>query len=640
MTARIDPVAGKELAKGEKPVSGYGAVADVAFSPDGSSDLRRGAGQQRGQHVLPGRRHKRRRDPVSHPSVTICGVKFVTLATTAVDKASVYAIGLKKVTVNNKPQWQGAGLYQINPESINPTMSPMSFPADFNPVGHLSVLPDGRAVATSAPPGQEVTSYSSVFQFTLPSPPAAGTQITLPAPGNDDVAIIDLPSAGAALIYTVLSQNDIRSFVGNEFGNGAAVTPDQVKLPSGTGTVRLLPIGQQIVATGSDDYLLRMIDPAGGTLVSEFQLPLQVGPIAIASSDPTKRVYVLNQLSNTLWEGNEDLFVPTTTFPFGALAEYRKAMIEAFADLLYGFLQYLKDGLFDHFLVNEPKATGNEKLYLAAVSIRSSQVYRVCNFTRRRYVKSFPLIGYWLSVVPFMPFLKERFAQLACLVLPDFFKPYVAQTGDAGSDRLSVESIMQAIAWAQSTDIPGKVRDVQSKKKVVGSAAVMGIKSLKPKPKPVGGKALVATDVVGKQSDAAVQIANTKGLTVETRAFDPSAGAGSVKDIAGAFRTAQPGDQVILFTDATGQVRYFEVAKPPPPDTTTVTVSPDVAVLQNQLTQTQTQLNQTLIQLTTLQTQQVQRDAELTDLRNQLGALSQAHGQLRNEIGNLNNPPQ
>ncbi|HEY7043066.1 MAG TPA: DUF6519 domain-containing protein [Nocardioidaceae bacterium] len=635
MTARIDPVAGKELAAGEKPVSGYGPVTDVAFSPDGRQIYVAVPASNEDNTFF--RVGDIRPNGIDwRPSVTICGVKFVTLATAAAIPGAVYAIGLKKVTVNNKVQWQGAGLYQINPDSVDPTMSPMPFPASFNPVGHLSVLPDGRAVATSAAPGQPVTSYSSVFQFTLPNPPPEGWQIALPVSGNDDVALIDV--GGAALIYTVVSQNG-RSFVGNEFGNGAAVTGAPVQLQTGTGAVRLLPVGDHVVATSSDDYLLRMIDPRGGQLVPEFKLPLQVGPIAIAASDSTKRVYVLNYVSNTLWEGNDELFVPTTTFPFDDLTAYRKAMVEAFADLLYGFLQYLKDGLFDHFLVNAPEVTGNEKLYLAAVSIRSNQVYRVCNFTRRRYVKSFPLIGYWLSVVPFMPMLKQRFAEVACTVLPDLLKPYNVQTGATGSDRLSVEMLMQAVAWAQSTDVPGRVREVRNKSNVASGAAGLALRTLRPAPRPIGGRALVATDLVGKQSDAAAQIATSKGLTVETRAFDPSQGAGSVKDIAGVFRSAQPGDQVTLFTDDTGQVRYYEVVKPAP----TIDIGPntpaDVITLQGQLTQAQTQLNQTLIQLTTLQTQQTQRDAELAELRSQLGTLSNAHDQLRNQIGNLN-PPQ
>jgi hypothetical protein len=309
-------------------------------------------------------------------------------------------------------------------------------------------------------------------------------------------------------------------------------------------------------------------------------------------------------------------------------------MIEAFADLLYGFMQYLKDGLFDHFLVNAPQPKGEEKIYLAAISIRDREVYRVCNFTRRRYVKSFPLVGYWTSVVPFMPFLKQWFTRLACTVLPDHFRPYEVNIDEPGPDRISLETIMQAVAWAQSSDISGRVREVRKRTRVATGTARLAATALRPAPRPVGGRTLLVNDVVGKQSDAATEIATAKGLAVETRPFTAGVAARSV---AGVFRTARAGDQLTLFTDESGAVRSFEITNPAPVDTiATTTVPPDVAVLQNQLTQAQTQLNQTLIQLTTLQTQQVHRDTEMTQLRTQLADLSLAHDQLRTDVGNIN----
>jgi hypothetical protein len=632
LVATFDPVAGKKLERGEAAVGGFGPVTDVAFSPDGKQIyVTVPASNEDNTFFRAGRIGKD--DIAWAPPVTVCGVKFVTLATTAADPNSVYAIGLHKVTVNNKVQWQGAGLYRFNPDSVDPNMAPLPFPPDFNPVGHLVVLPDGRAVATSAPAGQEVTSYNSVFQFRLPSPPAAGSQVILPggATGVDDVSLVPLGDGATALVYTVVSQNG-RSVVGHQFGNGALVTNGPVQVQSGSGPVRLLAVGEQVAAVASDDNLMRMVSARGGALVPTFELPQQVGAASIAASNVTQRVYVLNHISNTLWQANAKLVSPETTFPMADLVSYRKGMVEAFADLLGGFLQYLKDGLFDHFLVNAPVVTGKEKMYLAAISIRGNEVYRVCNFTRRRYVKSFPLIGYWLSVVPFMPFVKKWFTSLACTVLPEAFASYEAKTDDTGSDRLSAETIMRAIAWSQSSNVTSRFREVRNKTSVASTAAGFAVRSMQPAPPPVGGATLTSTDLVGKPADAATEIAASKGLRVQTKAFDPSVGASAITDVAGLFRTAQPGDQVTLFADEAGQVRFYEVAKSAPTESVGPDATPDVSRLQAQLTQAQTQLNQSLIQLTALQTQQAQRDGDLAELRTQLGDLSAAHRELRAQV--------
>jgi hypothetical protein len=278
-------------------------------------------------------------------------------------------------------------------------------------------------------------------------------------------------------------------------------------------------------------------------------------------------------------------------------------------------------------------------MYLAAISIRGNEVYRVCNFTRRRYVKSFPLIGYWLSVVPFMPFVKKWFTSIACTILPEAFASYEAKTDDTGSDRLSAETIMRAIAWSQSSDITSRFREVRNKTSVASTAAGFAVRSMQPAPPPVGGTTLTSTDLVGKSSEAATEIAASKGLRVQTKPFDPTVGASAITDVAGLFRTAEPGDQVTLFADDAGQVRFYEIAKSAPADIVGPDAAPDVTRLQSQLTQAQTQLNQTLIQLTTLQTQQAQRDGDLAELRTQLGELSAAHRELRAQVAPPPTPP-
>ena len=57
-------------------------------------------------------------------------------------------------------------------------------------------------------------------------------------------------------------------------GNGAAVTEAPVQLQTGGGAVRLLPVGEHILATSSDDYLLRMIDARTVIIGTPFEVPV------------------------------------------------------------------------------------------------------------------------------------------------------------------------------------------------------------------------------------------------------------------------------------------------------------------------------------------------------------------------------
>jgi hypothetical protein len=221
------------------------------------------------------------------------------------------------------------------------------------------------------------------------------------------------------------------------------------------------------VATAADEYTMRLVDAGKATLVDGYLLPLQVGPISVAT-DPQlagkqTTVYVLNQVSNTVSVVDPKVVDPGVRFDFAALAAYRKAMLEAYADLLAGFLQYLKDGLFDHFLVKCPTCTGDEKLYLACISIRSHEVYKVCNFLATPIREELSTIGYWLSVVPILPLLKEWLSKVACSILPDYFSRLTVNDDSNVNDRVSVQLLQQLIGWTQSADVTSRFTRGQSR---------------------------------------------------------------------------------------------------------------------------------------------------------------------------------
>jgi hypothetical protein len=605
MVARFDPVSGEQVTADTAPDPGTGPVADVAFSPDG----------KRIYVVVPTRNEDNtifragtltERDVDWQPMVTICGVKLVTLATTRADEAHVYAIGLRKETVTRPDgskvvEWRGAGLYQINPDAPDPNPTPLVGPAQgFFPFGHLLLDDAGTVFATAVDGDVAVTSYTQVAQFQVPAGGAPTTWRLLEERGSDDIALVVEPAQQRTFLHAVIDlrggfDRGIVSFDLAEGPDSATLVP----VDSGDSAVRLLDVGGGLLGlTVADQYTLKLLESTTGTLLRG--LPMQVGPISIAARQRGP-VYVLNYVSNTVSVAARTLFNPQRPFdPENTLAAYRTAMLEAYADLLGGFLQYLKDCLFDHFLVRCPPEDLEQTLYLASVSIRGSQVYKVCNFSRRHYVKSFPTVGYWLSVVPVLRLLKQHLADIACAVLPEYFSG-LSVNDDSGTDnRVSVQQLAQLISWAQSTDVQGRWREVRRRNTVARDAARVAIRSARAQPVSPAGPRIVSSDIVGQPVDRVSQELTDRGVTVRRAPFHPTVGLRAVGDLAALFRDAEPGDEITLY-EAEGNVRYFAVSKPPrvrpgpepepaPPAAPEAALAERVAALEQELAALRTQV--------------------------------------------------
>ena len=597
LVARIDPVAGADLSNTTTD-SGTSAVTDVAFSRDGNQIYVTVPTRTESDTIF------RVGDIVGdtirwRPPITVCDVKLTSMATTAADPSHVYAVGLKKVTTTSgnstTTSWHGAGIFQINPDSSEAITAPMNIPGLF-PVGHIVIDATGRALVTTMAQDVPVTSgYNQLAVLSLPGVPgAAPTFVDLGATGNDDLGLVTLPGQ-SAVAYAALNTTGGKVVVGIRLSDASPVAGATFVQPS-TGTMRLAGVGRFLVATSADEYTMRLLDGATAQIVDEYLLPLQVGPVSVAT-DPqqagkTSRVYVLNQVSNTISVVDPKLIDPASRFDFAALAAYRKAMIEAYADLLAGFLQYLKDCLFDHFLVKCPTCTGDEKLYLACISIRDKQVYKVCNFSRRRYVKSFPTVGYWLSVVPIIPLLKEWLSKVACAVLPDYFSRLTVNDDSNANDRVSVQLLEQLISWAQSADVTSRFREVKSRNIAARNAVTAAISRGEQVAPPPAGPRLLSSDLVGQPVERATDVLTDRGASVTTEPFLPSIGLSAIRDLPGLVRTVQTGDQVTLYAQE-GTVQWFTVDKPAPSAVAApaaTDVDERVAALERELADMRTQL--------------------------------------------------
>ena len=125
-----------------------------------------------------------------------------------------------------------------------------------------------------------------------------------------------------------------------------------------------------------------------------------------------------------------------------------------------GSPQYLKDCICDHLLVDCPPRLEEKDLDLAAVSIRGGSVYKVCNFSRRRYVKSFPTVGYWLSLVPVLPAFREAIGRFCCAVFPEVFGRYSSSGHDEANDRMGATTMLRFIEVAQGEDPMTRLRNL------------------------------------------------------------------------------------------------------------------------------------------------------------------------------------
>jgi hypothetical protein len=450
LVSRIDPVAGMELKPGDKPSVTSGPVTDVAFSPDGrqiyaavptrdENDTMFIVGDIAGDKVKWG------------ASTTICGVKLVTLATTPADPGSVYAVGMRRLEADSDGwsprEYTGAGIFKINVADVPDQLAPIAGTEGLNTVGHLVITEDGQAVFTCGSPGESAESYNQLVAMTVPD--GQQTAVAAIESGSDDIAFVPDGETGAIRLWAVVGSGDSRALVGFDLSDLSSIS-GRIAIEQPNGVISLQAVFTRLALAESNATTLRVFEPRAG--FTRVRLPVQVSPVALAATFRRPRSLVaLNLVSNSL-SVIDPKIVMSESFDLSPLMTYRRAAVESFADLIYGFAQYLKDCVCHHMLVNCPETPEVNDLDLAVVSIRGKSVYKVCNFSGRRYVKSFPTVGYWLSLVPVIPFLKEKLVQLCCQVLADRFGAYKTDAHDDAEDRVSAQSILSFLNLTQAED--------------------------------------------------------------------------------------------------------------------------------------------------------------------------------------------
>jgi uncharacterized membrane protein YgcG len=579
--------AGEMVEELEPPFPAGSIVQDVAFSQDGSEMYAVATLNDKDSFFVvadvEGLTHSFRTPTI------ICDILVVTLGTSPTTSGNVYAIGL------------GKGLYEINPGNVTQTPAPKYA---FNAAGHL-VIDDRtkRGFATANTASAATDRYTVVQRLQLDAQQTA--TFTLGAgPGEDDI-VLSLDGARLFAVAGMASTTTNKSLEMFDVTGGSGAPQSTVSLGDDT-TIRLAHLGDLIAVTYEDSHRIGLVT-ANNAVVPNYRHPVQVAPISIQVAASQGRAYVLNYQSNTITSIPVNRLQPGGQLNLQLLVDYRAAVLNAYADLLAGFLQYLKDCFCDHLAVSCPTCDEEDKLYLACIRIKDGQVYKVCNFSKRRYVKTFPTVGYWLSAIPIIPLIKHAVAAFCCAALPMAFgrfsaaKPRVPTamgTGAGGAgggggapggggagggggsggevigggglvfggrDRvLKAARIRQGITVARQTEFKGLVREQAAK--IKPAQAFLGdlLKGAE-QPRVSTPPMLTAGDIAGQPVDEARTKLEAAGVVVDkVEEYDPSKVRENLLDVAAAPARLTKDSRVKLVTRE-GKVMFYSRVPAPAP---------------------------------------------------------------------------
>lgn len=564
------------------PTSGA-TVTDVAFSPD--------ARTMYAIAVLNGNDSLFAAADIRDPAnirwsqvTTLCDQPLVALVLSPLDPQKLYAVA------------RGAGLHLIDASGLLPNQVLLS---SFLATGHLEVAMVGAgkqrrgfAFCTTHAAGDSPPDYRGIRRVDLADPDAV-LDYALPAShpkGNDDICVSTSADGRTTKLFAIVdagngetSKRLVRYDAGASPAAPLAVEANidlQYAAPNNnpgivdTTTYRLAynEQTQRVMIASFDAFLIKLVAPTAGAL-DPVSHPTQLWPIAIAynpsaafaSVDGRTRltggVFVQNALSGTInnipaaYVGRSPAVVD-----LAALADYHNKVLEAFIDLFGRFAQYLKDGFCDHFLVNGPDDTA-KTVYLARIDIKDQQVYNICNFSRRRYVHSFPTIEYWMSIVPVLPVVRKLVGDACCTIIQSVFANVNAPAAER-SDVVSSSKAWNGMAQVQRLDLAKQLSTQLGKLGVASriGKTMLGNAISKPAapaaPLPSGAR---LTDVVNQPAPAATKLLAGKSVTVVSKEVVTSSK--HVADTLAAPAILPASSQVVLVTDARDRVLGYRVVK-------------------------------------------------------------------------------
>ncbi|MDX8391067.1 MAG: DUF6519 domain-containing protein [Mariprofundaceae bacterium] len=553
-------------------------VQDVAFSPDGNhiyasalldNKTVLAVGEMDGRQIK------------WADSKIICDLQLVTLATSVVKPFSVYAVA------------KGEGLYLIDPASAANAMtrivkcnavghllisdsprteSPLAFLTVGNKTGNSDVYDEVRAI----PLQQTATMANAVKSYKWSNFSA----------GEDDIAVAFDAENESMHLYVVSGLSNQATASGTvrdkqllhfDVASGELIN----SRPLENTDIRLAVSQQagQLLVSFADSYRLMRLDYSIEGEILEHH-PVQLSPSSMAVAKKHGKIYVLNSVSYTI---SPIPAKPEDGIDIDALAQYRDDVLKAFSALTTGLVQYLKDCFCHHLLIKCPECSDEDIIYLGSISIRGGQVLKVCNFAKRKYVKSFPTIGYWMSILPIGRVLDIAVEKLCCAVIPDLFGKFGIKDQAAGmaisQNEKPAQKLRRYAYLAHNADVGGAVNIQKEHWRTIGDlgrqAIFTGIEqSLIEKPTGIG-----KTDLVGQPVEIARSQLLKRGVQVaEIKDYAPNTGLKNVSAFVDTPNRLAAGDQVTLY-QKDGRVTFYAIQQEPAANTV-ITADSEAKVLE------------------------------------------------------------
>ena len=650
-----------DVAKGEMieviemPSAAGAEVSAIAFSPDGR--LLYAVASIRGVDCVFGKARIRSERHEWEKMVVLCDIEITEMEISAKDPNLLLAIG------------RGKGLYFLRPEVLLDQTKPEVKPAyAFNAVGHMTIdQAAGLAYATSSlassADGPDFYDQIAIMDITKEPdgsvPPSKVLALRnargVSLKGDDGLALrpggrqvaggrrrdtgaqlyVVVDGAGGSKVKQLLTYKlPVKPQADTTADNETEIEDTDIALAYHRRK-------DQLLLSLEDGYRLQPFSPDGrATEVS--RIPVQIQPVDLAADPATGQVYALNFVSNTVTAIPADELQAGNDY-LDKLAGYRRAVLAAFVGLLSGLLQYLKDCFCHHLLVKCPTWEDDDKIYLACVEIRDNKVYKICNFDKRKYVKSFPTVDYWMSLVPILPAIRWAVEKLCCSVMSDFFdksmfdsvlRPAaVARDKTVAPNRVKARTVREGLRTFRRTDLRTIFRDQTKSVKLVGQLTgdnLLNLGGAVRRPGPgVKKQALLGVPI----DDAVKELKRNKIEVDRVEAYDPSKANQYIARFASTPQRVKRGERVVLH-EKDGKVLFYSTEPAP---AAAVTIPEDLTARLDSLEGRKTELADFGSIVSKLKEVESRRAevAELGRVRSDLSDLSAEREAVKNQLSAL-----
>lgn len=331
----------------------------------------------------------------------------------------------------------GTGIFEISGIGTSNFSTKMISVNPLNATGSFAITVSGGWLTFAFTYGNPSTTFDfvAVQLFTYfptknsengPSIPFTGTE------NSDDIIFyrntLYITGTGTPAVPNIRVMGSLMTENGGAFTISMFPADPNQDIPQPSNTMRLAGFNDQMLVLYSDNswmprVSLDNLNKGGNINFDKASIPVQIFPSVVAVSADNSRGYVLNSIGNTItlidFEKVYSLSNPPdfTNYPPADIANYKKGMDEAYKQIFTHLLEFLKDAFCDQFLIDCPTCGPDDKVYLGVVHIDSNKVFKICNFRKRKYVKTFRTVGHWLSTVPILPAMKEALTQFCCMTI-------------------------------------------------------------------------------------------------------------------------------------------------------------------------------------------------------------------------------